>query len=173
MAETESTGFTQQTAESVTSTNEQPITWQASEFVHHDKSFGWYFTLAATAMLLAALFYWITKDVVSAIVPLVSAVLLAAYGARHPRQLQYQVDSKGLQIGDKYYGYDEFKSFSILPEGAFSSVVFMPLKRFAMTTTIYFAPEDEESITKLLSARLPYEEHKLDATDRLIRNIRF
>ncbi|MEK7594225.1 MAG: hypothetical protein AAB436_01130 [Patescibacteria group bacterium] len=173
MAETEQEGFFKPETDTEPAVNNEAVTWQASEFVHHDKSVGWYFTLVATAVLVSAVFYLITKDVVSAAVPLVCALLLAIYGARHPRQLLYQMDTRGIQIGDKYHDYDEFRSFSLMPEGAFTSIIFMPLRRFAMTTTIYFAPEDQERITALLTGSLPYEEHQLDATDRFIKNIRF
>ncbi len=61
----------------------------------------------------------------------------------------------------------------MVPEGAFSSVVFMPLKRFAPPRTIYYAPEDEDRIVGLLVNRLPLEEHRADAVDGLMRRIRF
>jgi hypothetical protein len=99
--------------------------------------------------------------------------MLGFYAAHQPRQLEYEIGRRGLSIGGKYHGYDEFKSFSILPEGAFSSIVFMPLKRFAPPITIYYAPEDEEKILAVLSGSLPYEEPRRDAVDSLMKRIRF
>jgi hypothetical protein len=37
----------------------------------------------------------------------------------------------------------------------------------------YFAPKDEERITKILGNYLPYEERKLDNVERLSRRLRF
>lgn len=149
------------------------ITWTASEFIAHAKSLGWYATLAAAAIALAAIFFLITRDPVSVGVVIVSAILLGTYGRHQPRQLEYRVDNNGLNVGQKRFGYDEFRSFSIIPEGAFSSIVFMPLKRFAVPTTIYFPPEDENKIASLIANHLPLEERGHDAIDRLMQRIRF
>ena len=109
----------------------------------------------------------------SAAVIIGAAFLLGIYGGHKPRELQYGLDARGLTVGEKRHGYDEFRSFSVLPEGAFSSIVFMPLKRFALTTTIYYAPEDEDRIVAMLSDYLPLEDRDHDAIDRLMHRIHF
>jgi hypothetical protein len=151
----------------------QTITWTASEFVAHAKSLGWYVGLAAAAAVLTAAIFLITRDFVSVGVVIIGAILLGIYGGHQPRQLQYQLDTSGLGIGQKHFGYDQFRSFSIIPEGAFDSIVFMPLKRFAIPTTIYFAPEDKDKIVTMLVDRVPFEERGHDAIDRLMQRIRF
>jgi uncharacterized membrane protein len=149
------------------------VSWTASEFIAHDKSSGWYLGLAIAAVVGAILIFLITKDAVSVAVIVVAAIVFGVYGARRPRQIQYRVDQRSLTIGDKRHGYDEFKSFTVMPEGAFSSIIFMPLKRFSTVTTIYYAPEDEEKILKILTGSLPYEEPRRDAVESLMRRIKF
>lgn len=149
------------------------ITWTASEFVAHHKSSGWYLGLAVLAVVVSALVWLLTKDKVSAGVVLVGAVVFGAYAARQPRQLEYRLDQQGLSIGRRHFSYQEFRSFSLMPEGAFQSIAFVPLKRFAPLTTIYFDPSDQTKITALLSERLPYEERQKDAIDKLMWRIRF
>lgn len=152
----------------------QPISWTASEFIAHAKSASWYGALALAAAVGAALIYLLTRDPVSAAVIIVAAVVLAIYAGHQPRELEYRIDFKGLTVGQKHFGYDQFRSFSVLPEGSFSSIVFMPLKRFAVPTTIYYAPEDEPKIVQMLSDYLPLDqEHGHDAIDRLMHRIRF
>lgn len=153
--------------------NGQKITWTASEFIAHDKSTSWYILLMLGTLLLAAAVFFVTRDFVSVSVAIIAGLLLGIYGAHQPRQLEYVVDRRGIGIGRKYYSYDEFKSFAVAPEGAFSSLVLMPLKRFAIPTTIYYAPEDEERILNILADHLPLEEHHRDTVDSLMRHIRF
>lgn len=155
------------------STNTQTITWTASEFIAHSKSFSWYAGLAAASLVFAALIYLVTRDFVSVSVVIVAAVLLGIFARHQPKQLEYRVGAQGIDIGQKHFTYEHFRSFSVLPEGAFSSIVFMPLRRFAIPTTIYYAPEDEEKIVSLLSDYLPFEERDHDAIDRLMHRIRF
>ena len=162
-------------AEEQPTTQQSPdsITWTASEFVAHDKSAGWYFALAVSAALISALVYLITKDVISVAVVVVAALLLGVYGSHKPRELEYRLDEHGIGIAHKYYSFDQFRSFSVRAEGAFTSIIFMPLKRFAPPISIYYAPDDEDKIMAALSSRLPFEEARRDAVDNLMRRIRF
>jgi hypothetical protein len=123
------------------------ITWTASEFIAHEKSAGWYTMLALATAIIAGIVYLITRDYISVGVVVVAGIILGAYAAHEPRQLEY--------------------------EGAFSSITFMPLKRFSPPISIYYAPEDEDRIVTLLSDKLPIEQRRLDAVDNLMRKIRF
>ena len=149
------------------------ITWTASEFIAHHKTSSWYALLLLASCVGAGLIWLVTRDIVSSVVVVFAGAMLATYAARKPRQLSYQLDPAGLTIGDKHFGYSEFRSFSVVPEGAFSSVVFSPLKRFGTLTTIYYDPQDEERIIDAISRRLPQEEHRADPIDGMMRRIRF
>ena len=149
------------------------ITWTASEFIAHEKGIGWYAGLAVVAVIFAALIYVITKDRVSSGVVLAAASLLGIYSTHKPRQLEYRLDHRGITVGGRHFPYEGFRSFSIIPEGAFSSIVFMPMKRFALPLTLYHAPDDEAGIVNILSDQLPLEQRRPDAIDSLMRRIRF
>jgi hypothetical protein len=149
------------------------ITWTASEYISHEKSTGWYALLALATAAIASALYLITKDFVSVGVAVISGTILGISAARKPRELPYRVDTHGISIDSKQYAYGNFRSFAIMPEGAFTSIVLVPLKRFSPLLTIYYAPEDEEKIVSLISAELPNEERKYDAVDHLMRRIRF
>ena len=149
------------------------VSWTASEFVAHEKSAGWYGGLAAVAAVVAALVYLLTRDIISTAVVLICGGAFGVLGGKKPRQLQYHLDSSGVTIGSKHFDYEMFRSFSVVPEGAFSSIVFMPLKRFAPLTTIYYAPEDEGKIINILTDRLPFEERKDAMIDSLMKRVRF
>lgn len=150
------------------------VSWTASEFISHEKNANWYVLLGLVGVIIAVgVFFLNGRDYISAAVILLGAVALGVYGARKPRQLEYRVDSRGIQIGGRYFSFHEFRSFSIVPEGAFSSIVFMPLKRFMPTISIYYAPEDEDRIVSVLAGSLPMSNQGNDAIDRLTRRLRF
>ncbi len=150
-----------------------PISWTASEFIAHEKNASWYIGLIVASVFLGALSYLITKDKVTMTVVLVAGLVLAMYGARKPRQIEYQLDGQGITVGAKHFAYNSFRSFSVIPEGAFSSIVFIPLKRFGLPLTLYYAPNDEDKIVDILSDRLPLEERRPDVIENLMRRIRF
>jgi len=87
--------------------------------------------------------------------------------------LEYSLDNRGLTIAQKSYPYGVFRSFAVIDEGAFSSIVFIPLKRFMPVLTIYYAPEDENEVVATIADHLPMEQRKRDAIDTLLHKIRF
>lgn len=152
---------------------DQQVTWTAAEFIAHEKSSGWYGTLALITIIIAAVLYLLTRDIISTVVIIVGGFCFGVLASRKPRQLQYAVGDTGIVIGSKHYDYGMFKSFSVVPEGASGSIIFMPLKRFAPLTIMYFDPKDHDKIVDILADYLPFEEHRLDIVDNVMRRIRF
>jgi hypothetical protein len=149
------------------------VTWTASEFIAHQKSLGWYGMLVAATMLIATAVYFLTKDKVSVIVVLTLSLLFGISAARKPRTLTFQLDGHGLAIGQKFYAYSEFKSFSVNDEGPFANLDLLPLKRFMPPVSVYYEAKDDAAILQLISQYLPLEQRSNDFTDRLARHIRF
>jgi len=152
---------------------ESSLSWTASEFVEHEKTAGWYGLLALVGVVLAAVVYFLTKDKITTGIILFAAIALGVFGARKPRSQQYGLDDAGIHVGAKAYDFASFKAFSVVPEGAVTSIVFLPLKRFMPALTIYVAPEVEDSAVDFLAIRLPLEQHKPDAVDSFLRRIHF
>lgn len=149
------------------------VTWTASEFIAHHKEPGWYLIFVAVWSAIAGGIFLITRDWFNTIVVIIAGVLFAVVASRQPRQMQYAVDDHGITIGRRTYPYSDFRSFSVLEEGAFRSMTFMPLKRFMPPLSIYYDPADEDRIADVLTAHLALEDHKHDPIDRLMRRIRF
>ena len=153
--------------------NVDPVSWTASEFVDNEKNAGWFMGLAGLTALAVAAVYLITRDLITAVVIIIAAVLFGVTAKRKPRTLQYQIDQSGVNIGGKPYPYELFKSFAVLAEGAFNSIQLMPLKRFMPPISLYFPPESEEQIITTLGSYLPHEDRTHDPLERLMRRVRF
>ena len=149
------------------------LRWTASEFIAHEKTAGWHMGLLAVAVVAAVALWFITKDIVTAVVVVMAGGVLSLYGGRRPGELQYQLDNDGLSIGTRHFSFDEFRAFAVVPEGAFASIALLPTKRFAPMTTLYFAPEDGDVIVEILGNHLPQQPMKADLIDGLMRKIRF
>ncbi len=83
------------------------------------------------------------------------------------------LDASGLTIGTAFHPYAEFKSFALIDEGTFSSIILAPLKRFLPPLSVYISAEDQDRIVEVLAQYLPMEMREHDAIDRLSRRIRF
>lgn len=152
----------------------EAITWTASEYIAHHKSPLWFVVLGIAAVVASLGVYFITDgDIVSTIVVLLVAIIFGAYAARKPRVQQYAVSPAGVTIGSRTYGFDVIKSFSVIDEGPFASITFMPMQRFMPVISIYFDPQDEDRIVTFLAQYLPMEQRNHDAIDRLMRKLKF
>jgi len=158
--------------DSTNNTNEG-LAWTASEFVSHEKNAAWYLLLTVIAVGIAGVVYLLTKDEITTGTVILVAIAFGFYGAKKPRQLPYQVDNGGIKVAGRSFQYTDFKSFAIAREGAFSSIVLMPHRRFAALTVMYYAPDDEAAIVNVLAAHLPLEIHKADLLEKLMLHIRF
>ncbi len=156
------------------STSDSEVNWTASEFIEHNKSSGWYTALIFGTIGLAAIIYLLTNgDKVPILVVAIVAIGFGILGARKPRELQYSVGDKGIQIGDRFFPYGGLRSFSVVKEEGIESIWLMPLKRFKPIISIYFEPNDAPKIVDLLSKFLPVEHRQLDMVDKLMHRLRF
>lgn len=151
----------------------EDIAWTAAEFIEREKGPQWYGVLVLVTVAIAAVAYLFTKDVISVGTILVVMLGFALFAARKPREQDYLLSVHGIQIGSKVYNIHDFKAFSITEEGGVISVVLAPLKRFMPPLTMYVAPEAEERVFNFLSLLMPFEQHRHDAVDSLMRRIRF
>lgn len=152
----------------------QPVEWSASEYVQHEKDARWYLAFGAVGIVVTTLTFFITQqDILATVTVFIAFIAIMVYAGRKPETKQYAVHDKGVQVGDKQYAYSEFRSFSVVAEGAINSIWLKPLKRFAPAVVIYYSPEDEEKITETLSVYLPHEDRELDAIDRFSKRVRF
>lgn len=159
------------TPESQASTD--PITWTASEFVHHEKDNSWFMGLAVVTGVIVAVTFLLTRDWLTTVAIVVAAMLFGVTATRKPRAQQYQLTKAGVGIGDKFHEYNTFKSFSVMDEDHFRSIRLAPLKRFALPITLYYPPEEEERLLTMIGNYLPYEKRNPDPVDRLMHKVRF
>lgn len=149
------------------------LSWTSSEFVAHHKPTSWYVTLGIVASIGALLVYIISKDFVAAGVILMSAGLFGYAASQTPRELEYALSSSGIAVGPKFYPYSKFRSFSVSDDTNFTSLDFMPLKRFDMPLTVYYDQQYETDILEQLTQHIPMDQHKHAMIDSLMHRIRF
>jgi len=154
-------------------TAETLLEWQASEYVHHAKSFGWFAGFAVIMLVLLAVAYFLTHAWTFVILVVVMAVAIGVFATRSPRTLHYALTASGIQIEQSAYHYSDFRAFGIIFDGALYSVMLIPTKRFMPAVNIYFSEADGEKIVDILGARLPMQDLRLDAVDRLMRRLHF
>ena len=151
----------------------EPITWQASEYVHHEKQFTWFMGLLAVTAIMVALAVFIVQSWTFAILVCVMAAATIVYARRPPRVLNYTLSGDGLHIDQRLYSFHDFRSFAVVQDGPLYSIMLIPVQRFMPAVIVYFPTENGEAIVDAFGVVLPIEQRELDALDRLVRKLRF
>ncbi len=85
------------------------VSWEASEYIHHAKGVGWLLGLIAVMLVFAVIAFY-TKAWTFLILVVVMGVALGIFAFRQPQVLHYVLNDQGLQIDDKFYNFDVFRS---------------------------------------------------------------
>jgi hypothetical protein len=168
---TAGTGRTSNNAEH--EAKQENISWTSKEFIEHDRGSSWYIVLIFGMLVLAVVIYFITKDYFAAAATVIVGFIAAVYAGHKPKELNYELSSKSINVGERTFSYNMFKSFSVAHEGEHTSIVLEPVKRFYPPMTLYFPPEEEGRITNVIGNQLPMQEHQPNITERLTHRFRF
>jgi hypothetical protein len=151
---------------------QEPVRWQAQEYIQHDKGQLWFVVFAVVFAALMAVAIFLIKSFTFNILVPVMAVALFVYVNRPPRIINYTLSRKGLHVDDRLYPFAEFRGFGVVHDGKEFSVLLLPVKRFKPGVSVYFPEPAGEAIVDMLGARLPMQELHLDFVDRIIKKLR-
>jgi hypothetical protein len=150
-----------------------PITWTAQEYIHIDKTPGWFILFALIVIALVAVDIFFLKSWTFSVLVVVMAVATIIYIRRPPRTLTYALSpAQGLYVGERLFHFDEFKAFGLIKDGDNYSIMLIPRKRFSPGVSVFFPEEAGERIVDVLGQRLPMENLKLDIVDVVVRKLR-
>lgn len=146
--------------------------WQATEYVHHHKSAGWYAGLIGVIVVLvggaALLGLWLYIAVF-----LIMGVAVFVYARKPPRVMTYELSAEGVHIDGKLFPFAIFRSFGVMPDDEWHSIDLEPAKRFSPRMVLLFNEENFEEIVGHLELHLPRVDRQPDMIERLTRYLRF
>lgn len=157
--------------EQVEASADEPIQWQAPEYIQERRSPWWFVTFWVIVAIIMAIAAFLIQSITFVVLVPVMAAALMLYSHRPPRELNYVLSSKGLYINEKLHPLGEFRSFGIAKDESIPSLLLIPTKRFRPALTVHFPAEYGEGIIDALGARIPMQEPKLDVFDKLIRKL--
>lgn len=148
-----------------------PLSWESTDGVKTERGVIWFTVFTAIAIGLIALALWM-QSISFAILIAIAAISVIVLHKLPPKTINYSVSAKGVYVGDKLYDYSEFRSFGVQQQNGLFSATLMPVKRFALSLTIYFPENKGEQIVDILGSRLPMQEIKIDSLEKFVRLIR-
>lgn len=143
--------------------------WEAPEYEKTTRSPTWYVVAAVVVVLVIA--YGIYARQWSLIaVTLVAAGALYFVGARTPKTFAHKIFDNGVEVGDKFYPFDQLKSFWIIADEDSQTLNLLQLGKFKFLLSLQLGDADVEKIRTSLVQFLPEEtDREPDMIDKISR----
>lgn len=158
------------------SVHEKPILlteWSTADLAAPKRSSSWYLVFFVGLIVIAAAIYLLTKDIFATSAIVIVGGIFGVFGTRKPKAVSYAVDSQGILIGQKYYQFSQFRSFSVMHDNFGPGIALLPLARYMPMITVRFDGSRTEEIVNILAERLPMSEHEPDTLDKIAHTFRF
>ena len=113
-----------------------PISWEAHEYVHVEKTKDWYWALGlmAVAGAVAALLF---NNVLFAVLILATLFALALFASRKPDLVSFTITQRGVRVDDTLYPFQALASFAVDDEtGDIPKLILVSNKLFAPNLVI-------------------------------------
>lgn len=154
------------------------LAWEAPEFVHHEKGFGWLLSVWLIAIILAGASLWYYQvtflGVLSVVVILAAALALSTQGRLKPEIIRITIDGQGVTMKGHLYAWGDLKSFWLVFLPTTQALYIETTHRLVPIITILLGKTDPEQVRSLLLDRLPEQSDRAEQfSDRLSRLIRF
>ena len=152
----------------------EPISWDAHEYVHVEKTPDWYWALGliAVAGTVAAILF---QNLLFAVLILVMAFVLALFAKRKPEVFRFSVTQRGVRIDDTLYPYSSLEWFSIdeLSPNHVPKLILNPKHFFAPVIVIPILDVDPDEVHDFLIAFLDEEDHPEPVIHRIMEWLGF
>ena len=99
--------------EKITNLGKEYFKWQIPEYDKHIRPKIWYIAASALAVVLL-LFSITTGNFLFAIIIIIAVLVIILHDGKEPEKVNFAIHSEGLEIGKRFYDYDDIKNFSII-----------------------------------------------------------
>lgn len=93
--------------------NVRGIQWEIPEYEKYERDRRWYIIAAIIALGLIA-YAIFTRNYLFALIIVIIAFIVITRDGQEPLVVNFSLESTGIYVGQRFYSYDTFKSFSVV-----------------------------------------------------------
>lgn len=135
--------------------------WQAPEFIHHEKG-GLWFALATIVTFLLIVNAILNKQWTAAIVFALLLGVIYLFAHEQPRQHIVVISNIGIHVGGRFYPFAEVKSFWLVYHDNARTFNFQTTGGWGTTITVQLDDLDPALIRSALQGEVPEEKNKYE-----------
>ena len=135
------------------------IEWSAPEYTHKERGNDWFWALGLITIVVCGIAIWL-KNYVFAVFLAVAGCTLIMFTMRHPQNVTFIVETKGLTMGKDLHLWKDVKSFNIKnnEKDVYAKLLIETSKYFLPIYTIPFPKEKMDEIKETLLKVIPRSE---------------
>lgn len=103
------------------------LSWTFPEFVKYERSKKWYIT-ASSIIILFLLYAVFTFNFLLAVIVVMAVLVVLIREKSDPKNINFSITERGIEIGEKFYTYRDVKKFSIIYEPPNVKVLYLEFK---------------------------------------------
>ncbi len=134
------------------------ITWQAPTHIHVEKKTDWYWAVGIITLALATVSFMF-GEVITGVFIIVAAVALVLHASHPPHIIKYEINDRGLVVGDTLYPFLSLDSFFIPHDRVPSRLIIKSRKVFMPLIVIYIDEVDPDTIREIMLKYIAETEH--------------
>ena len=149
------------------------ISWQAQEFVHHEKNFGWYLTFFVVVLMLI-IYEIILKDYFAALSFFIMGILLFLITRYRPIEVTIRITNKSISIDDFRVPFSNIKHFWIVDHEHAKALHLETTAYLNHLMIIQLGDQDPEEVRQALLPYLPESAENVEHfTHKIARKLKF
>ena len=132
------------------------IEWSAPEYKHKEKSVDFIWTIGLVALVSCIIALWL-KNYLFSVFIFISGVTLILFSIRHPQDVNFSIETKGLTLGKDKYTWKKIKGFNIKNEDGVA-VLLVEIDKYLLPVYTIHLPVDKvdqvrESLLKVTKSK--------------------
>jgi len=137
----------------------ETISWSAPEYSHEEKGNDWFWSIGVITIVAFGIALWF-HSYIFAIFLLLAGASLILFTLRHPSEVTYIIETKGLTMGRDFYEWSKIKSFNFkkIDDQNYDKLLIETTKYFLPVYTIPIHKGKEDQVKKNLILLIPKSE---------------
>lgn len=149
------------------------LSWDAPEFIDHDRDVKWY--LSAVVLGIGLLAYSLfTRDWYFIVILVIVVPVAFKYLHIKPELKRYGISRVGITVDERLYSFDEIHSFWIVYQPPVKTLDILSTRKYFPNLTIQLGDQDPVIVKNILKKYIPEQEKRGEAfMDKVTRIIKF
>jgi len=135
------------------------ISWTSPEYKHKERGNDWFWLLGLITIIACGIAIWL-HNYIFAIFIFISGCCLVIFSIKHPQNISYVVETKGLTMGKDLHTWKSIKSFNIKNNETdnYAKLLIETGKYFLPIYTIFLPKEMVDDVKETLLKVIPRSE---------------